>query len=135
MLYMPHTLAVWSVCLKWNIRPSRLPEASANTKKALIVFQALLMKMWKHLPLSVGGRSRLSACSECSKPWVPTQTRQIMMMEMLTKETEMIPRLVLIGSLPVVTAQAHRCQGEVSVPVAAAGKAVAMQFNNLKVLW
>lgn len=57
------------------------------------------------------------------------------MMEMLTKETEMIPRLVLIGSLPVVTAQAHRCQGEVSVPVAAAGKAVAMQFNKLKVLW
>lgn len=42
------------------------------------------------------------------------------MMEMLTKETEILPLLVLIGSLPAVTAQAHRCQGEVSVPVAAA---------------
>lgn len=128
-------LAVWSVCLKWNILPSRLPETSVNTKKTLLVSQALLMKMWKHLPLSVGGRSWLSAGLECSKPWVPTQTRQIMMMEMLTKETEMIPLLGLIGSLPVVTAQAHRYRGEVSIPFAASGKAVAMQFNDLKVLW
>lgn len=125
---MPQScLTVWSVYLKWNIGPSRLPETSVNVKKALVVFHALLMKMWKHLPLSVGGSlwlsacsecsrlplpeggsSWLSACSECSKPWVPTKTRQIMMMGMLTKETEMIPLLGLIGSLPIVTAQAHR---------------------------
>lgn len=114
------------MCLKWNIVPSRFPETSVNAKKALVVFQVLVMKMWKHLPLSVGGsswpstcseylplpeggRSGLSACSECSKPWVPTQTRQIVMMGVLTTETEMTPLLGLIGSLPMVTAQAHIC--------------------------
>lgn len=97
------------MCLKWNIVPSRFPETSVNAKKALVVFQVLVMKMWKHLPLSVGGRSGLSACSECSKPWVPTQRRQIVMMGVLTTETEMTPLLGLIGSLPLVTAQAHIC--------------------------
>lgn len=43
------------------------------------------------------------------KARVPTQRRQIVMMGMLTKETEMTPLLGLIGSLPMVTAQAHRC--------------------------
>lgn len=43
------------VCVsKENIISSRLSENSFNTEKAPAVFQALLMKMRKYLPLPVG---------------------------------------------------------------------------------
>lgn len=81
-------LMIWSVYLKQNIVPSGLSNTSANTEKALVVFQTLLMKMRKRLPLPAGVSSWLSACSECSKPWVPTQMSRIMMMGVLMIQTE-----------------------------------------------
>lgn len=47
-------LVLWSVYLEESIVSSRLSENSFNTEKALGVFQALLMKTRKYLPLPVG---------------------------------------------------------------------------------
>lgn len=54
-------LAVWSVCLKWNILPSRLPETSVNTKKNSSCISGFINENVEALAL-ISGWSLMAEC-------------------------------------------------------------------------